>query len=265
MTTSDQASIADGFRRDGFHLARGLFTPEEAATLRGEAHAIIDRLGRRYDPNATWRSVDAAGVDPDAVRLRHCHDAHLHSAAFTRALLDQRLVDLLALFLDGDDVQLHHNKLFVKPPREGAPFPFHQDWPFFPHHDDSLIAAIVHLDDAPADRGCLDLVAGSHLDGRRSHVGQPDWHLPQDLVDIGSVTSVPARAGDVLFFSYLTVHGSGPNTSDNARTTWLIQVRRPDDLPEIDRHRSPGQGTMLRGVNSAQPPPPTSLGGTAMA
>ena len=34
------------------------------------------------------------------------------------------------------------------------------------------------------------------------------------------------------------------------RTTLLVQMRDPSDHPLKDVHRSPGQGTMLRGVNT---------------
>uniref|UniRef100_UPI003752B185 phytanoyl-CoA dioxygenase family protein n=1 Tax=Armatimonas sp. TaxID=1872638 RepID=UPI003752B185 len=59
----------------------------------------------------------------------------------------------------------------------------------------------------------------------------------------------PAEAGDVLFFSYLTIHGSGINASSEARTTLLIQMRDPLDPPCIRTHESRGQGMMLAGVD----------------
>lgn len=258
--SSERDAILSAFQRDGFYLAAGLFSEAETAALRGEAHAIFERLNARFDATGAWDTVAAAGADSSAVMLEHCHDAHLHSAAFSRALFHPGLVDLLALFLGGTNVQLHHNKLFVKPPERGAPFPLHQDWPFFPHRNDSPIAAIVHLDAATEEKGCLRAVAGSHRDGRREHLGDSDWYLPPDVVEPEQITVLPAEAGDVLFFSYLTIHGSGPNVSSDARTTWLVQVRDPHDEQTVDRHRSPGQGTMLAGTNSENAPPPTSFG-----
>jgi hypothetical protein len=53
----------------------------------------------------------------------------------------------------------------------------------------------------------------------------------------------------VLFFSYLTIHGSGINTSDESRTTLLVQMRDPLDPPTIRAHESRGQGLMLRGID----------------
>lgn len=48
---------------------------------------------------------------------------------------------------------------------------------------------------------------------------------------------------------YLTIHGSGPNTSTRPRRNILIEMRDPEDLPIVDRHVSRSQGMMLRGIN----------------
>ncbi len=246
------------YDRDGYLLVKGLFTGEEMAVARTEGHAIISRLAGRYDVNGRWTTADGAEAGDPVTSLSHCHDLQLHAATFGRLLFDSRLAAFFAALMSTEDVQLHHNKMFIKPPEAGSPFPLHQDWPFFPHRDDSLMAAIVHLDDAPEERGCLAAVPGSHRSGRRQHTGEPHWFIDdQDLTE--SAESIPAEAGDVLFFSCLTVHGSGVNRSQEPRTTWLVQVRDAADRPTVDRHRSPGQGTMLSGVNAADPPPPSSF------
>jgi hypothetical protein len=66
---------------------------------------------------------------------------------------------------------------------------------------------------------------------------------------VAEATPLPARAGDVLLFTYLTIHGSGLNTSSEARTTLLIQIRDPTDHPLFLTHLSRGQGMMLRGID----------------
>jgi hypothetical protein len=49
--------------------------------------------------------------------------------------------------------------------------------------------------------------------------------------------------------NYLTVHGSYVNRSPRPRRLLLVQMRSPLDRPSTREHLSPGQGTMLRGVN----------------
>ena len=61
-------------------------------------------------------------------------------------------------------------------------------------------------------------------------------------------TPITAEPGDVLFFSYFTVHGSGPNTSGRTRKTVLAQLYAGTDrLDPSSEH--PVSGIVLRGRN----------------
>ena len=93
------------------------------------------------------------------------------------------------------------------------------------------------------------VVPGSHKLGPLEHDPEGSWHLPLDLYPLESAVACPATAGDVLFFSYLTIHGSGINVSSEARTTVLVQMRDPLDRPTVATHQSRGQGMMLRGFD----------------
>lgn len=236
----------DFYAENGFILVSGLLTPGEAADYRAEIHALMERLAEINGPgnDATWGSSGMRGKTV----LQHCHDVQFYSAAFAKLLVDDRLTSVAADII-GPNVQLHHTKAFVKPPEKGSPFPMHQDAPFFPHDHHSMIAAIVHFDDAPVEKGCVRVVPGSHKFGMLPHIGEGGWHLSPQKFPVDEAVPCPAKAGDVLFFSYLTIHGSGVNESDEARTTLLIQMRDPTDPPTIRTHESRGQGMMLRGID----------------
>ena len=234
---------------NGYVLVKAVFSRDEAAYFRREVHDIAQRLlGNQADDvvNQGWSS--GAKVTDLPRELLHCHNVQFHSSAFARLLVDPRLTDRVADII-GDNIQLHHTKIFIKPPEKGAPFPMHQDAPYFPHENHSMIAAIIHFDDAPLEKGCVRVVPGSHRGGVRDHLSDGGHHLPPDQFPIEDSTPCPAEAGDVLFFSYLTIHGSGLNTSQEARTTLLVQMRDPEDLPIVETHVSRGQGHMLRGVD----------------
>lgn len=235
------------YQENGYLLVKGLFTPAEAAEFRREAHALIERLQQTRSVEATWES--AKEVTATKTSLLHCHDVQFQSARFTALLVDERLSGAAAAVMGTPNVQLHHNKLFIKPPEKGSPFPMHQDQPFFPHDNDSMIAAIIHFDNAPLEKGCVRVVPGSHKLGAIEHVKEGGWHLPLDKYPLESSVACEAEAGDVLFFSYLTIHGSGVNVSNEARTTLLVQMRDPLDPPSVLTHLSRGQGMMLHGVD----------------
>ena len=237
------------YAENGYVLVKAVFNRDEAAYFRTEAHNIAQRLlSNQADDvvNQGWSS--GAKVTDLPRELLHCHNVQFHSSAFARLLVDPRLTDRAADII-GDNVQLHHTKIFIKPPEKGAPFPMHQDAPYFPHENHSMIAAIIHFDDAPLEKGCVRVVPGSHRGGVRDHLSDGGHHLPPDQFPVEDSTPCPAEAGDVLFFSYLTIHGSGLNISQEARTTLLVQMRDPEDLPVVETHVSRGQGHMLRGVD----------------
>lgn len=237
----------------GYILVKGVFSRAQAAQLRQAAHELSGRLQKREDVDATWAT--ARTVDPaKKTQLLHCHDVQFQDARFGQMMLDPRLTSIAQAII-GPNVQLHHTKMFIKPPEKGSPFPMHQDYPYFPHDNNSMIAAIIHLDDAPVEKGCVRVYPGTHKLGPL-HSDQPDHSFPPEQYSIEKATPCPAEAGDVLFFSYLTIHGSGLNVSSEARTTVLIQMRDPEDRPSIRAHESLGQGMMLAGIN------PTTLPAT---
>src|SRR4051794_39518432 len=90
----------------GYLLIRGFMGVEEASALRAEVHAIAARQG---PTNATWSSVSGQGT-----KLELSHDVQFRSAAFSRLLVAPRLTAIFTSLI-GPNVQLHHNKMFIKP------------------------------------------------------------------------------------------------------------------------------------------------------
>jgi ectoine hydroxylase-related dioxygenase (phytanoyl-CoA dioxygenase family) len=249
------------WRTDGFCISRGVFSAAEAAALRAEAHALAGRLQERglnptigTQTQGGWESASLVDAGPRA--LQGCHNVQYHSALFSRMIADPRLVDRAAELI-GPNVQLHHTKMFIKPPEIGAPFPMHQDVPYFEHERHSMIAAVVHFDDSTVEKGCIRVVPGSWKLGRLDHIGEGGHHLEVSTYPVAEATPCEAAPGDVLFFSYMCIHGSMPNRHPtDARTSVLVQMWDPEDaslhpgLGNSDRaHESRGQGMMLRGVD----------------
>jgi phytanoyl-CoA hydroxylase len=243
MTFHWTSELTHAFQTEGFVHLRGLFTAQEAANYRKEAHDLLQRLGQRASDNPTWSSVNTGKTV-----IQHCHDVQTHSSAFTRLLLDPRLTQAMAGCI-GPNVQLHHTKMFIKPPEKGSPFPMHQDYPYFPHARHTMTAAIIHFDDAPIAKGCLRVVPRSHKLGPLMPHNLKDFSLSPTEYPIESAHAVEATAGDVLIFNYLVIHGSGINVSNEARTTLLVQFRDPADEPLLHTHESRSQGLMLAGID----------------
>ena len=77
----------------------------------------------------------------------------MHSAIFTRILLNSKLLDAIEDIMKSSNILLHHTKAHFKPPSKGAPFPMHQDYHYFPYEKDSMVAVFIHLDDTTPENG----------------------------------------------------------------------------------------------------------------
>ena len=137
----------------------------------------------------------------------------------------------------GPVVKLHHSTLHVKPPETGHPFPMHQDWAFYKHADDRYVDVLVHLDDTRHENGEIRFLAGSHKLGMLDHVVKdPETgkgctpHLPTDRFRLEDTVPVPARAGDVVVFNILTIHGSHINVTDRMRRLVRVGYKHPDNV-----------------------------------
>jgi len=143
---------------------------------------------------------------------------------------------------------LHHSKLFQKPAEAGAPFPMHQDWPYFPTVNDTMIAGIIHVSEATDEMGCLRVYPGSHRLGRIEGADGRRENAVLDDYPIEKATTVEADPGDIVFFHYFTLHGSMPNRSDKVRKTVLCQLHAGTDRVEDGNHH-PNERMVLRGWN----------------
>jgi len=223
------ADVAEIFARDGYYVANKVYSDNMLLKLEEDFDRIVGQLERSGENvNARWRGENMDALDGGASTITHTHNVQRYSARWLQALQDHQFLDIAQSLL-GPDIVLHHTKLFQKPPSLGAPFPVHQDWSYFPTKYDTMIAATIFLSDADEDAGGMRVYPGSHKLGRleiSSGMQPSDSLKPYPLAQ---ATPINARRGDVLFFSYFTLHGSLPNRSNNARKTVLVQMYSGSD------------------------------------
>ncbi len=221
--------IANVFARDGYYLARGVFSEAMLGELEADFDRIVAQLKRSGEEvNARWRGDNTDALDGGASTVIHTHNVHRYSARWLKALQDERFLQFAKAIL-GPDIVLHHSKLFQKPPREGAPFPVHQDWWYFQTKSDTMVAAIIFLTDADETTGGLRVYPGSHKLGRMENSSGMHPSEPLKPYPLAQATPVNARRGDLLFFSCFTLHGSSPNRSEHTRKTVLVQMHSGSD------------------------------------
>lgn len=240
--------IGRQFAEDGYHIARKVYSPAEVRELEAAFDSIVAQLVSSGEQiNAKWTGPEMEKQEFQNLVVLHTHNVQQYSAVWARALYNERFLQAANGIL-GPDVVLHHSKLFQKPSEEGAPFPMHQDWTYFPTVKDSMIAAIIHVSSATDQMGCLRVYPGSHKLGRiEGTSGQHESDLLSQY-PLENATPLEAEPGDVVFFHYFTLHGSMPNRSPKTRKTVLVQMYAGDDRVE-DGIAHPDEKLVLSGWN----------------
>jgi phytanoyl-CoA hydroxylase len=240
------------FRENGYLHVPEVFSPDETDELARDLDHLIQEWSFEAAWTGPWRE---AYLDPELVgtiKLSALHDLQLYSAAWARAIVHPRLADALITLL-GPDVEFHHTTMHVKPPERGAPFPMHQDFPFYPHADDRYVDVLLHLDDTSHENGEIRFLAGSHKDGPLEHIvqdagGQPCHpQLPTDFYRLEDTVAVPAKRGDIVCFSINTVHGSYMNSTNRPRRLVRMGYRHPENR-QLDGQSLGRPGVLVSGL-----------------
>ncbi|MEM1153681.1 MAG: phytanoyl-CoA dioxygenase family protein [Pseudomonadota bacterium] len=243
-------NITTEFEKNGFYLAHDIFKETDLEQMESAFDRIVSQLKTSgEDVDARWSSTTTDALDGGSSRVIHTHNVHRYCATWLNAITDMHFLDHVEHIV-GPDIVLHHNKLFEKPPREGSPFPIHQDWWYFPTERDSMIAAVIFLGDANDDCGGFRVYPGSHRLGRLAN--SSGLYESESLRDypLEDATPINASRGDVFFFSYFLLHGSTPNRSNNTRKSVLVQLYSGKDRvmpnPEVNHGN---EQLVLRGWN----------------
>ncbi|XP_046643773.1 phytanoyl-CoA dioxygenase, peroxisomal-like isoform X1 [Daphnia pulicaria] len=240
------------YSENGYLVLDEVYSSGEIYECSSEYDKVFE-LKQNSDLEATWKGnwTTADAASSPSTQVLSIHSLQNHAAIFTKMLLKDTLLEIVADLIGTKDILLHHTKAHLKPPGKGSPFPMHQDYQYFPYKNDSLVAVFIHLDDTNMENGGLAVYPGSHKLGPLEDKGDiSGWHyVDQDKFPIDKATPVNARRGQVVIFSYLLVHGSFPNTSDRVRRMLLFQMMSAHDEKLRETHRSPCQGMVLSGRN----------------
>jgi ectoine hydroxylase-related dioxygenase (phytanoyl-CoA dioxygenase family) len=204
---------------DGFLYVPGLLPPDRIAPVRAVVDAALVRRGWLVD-----------GTSDPSLRLGRWDDQRW--TAFLAEVLASEPYQALAAapeilavirVLVGDDPQLHVGDVcrLVSPGAVDLTTPPHQDAAYL--KDAARVwTAWLALGACPRALGPLALLPGSHTSGLRPHApvttgdGVVGTAVPDDVV----WRAGDLAAGDVLFFSALTVHRALPNvTADQLRVS----------------------------------------------
>jgi ectoine hydroxylase len=167
-----------------------------------------------------------------APRIRRIKLPHRHLES-CRELMYQDCVLSPVRDLIGPDLRLHTSKLNLKSAGFGAAVEWHQDWAFYPHTNDDILAVGVMIDDMSEDNGALLVIPGSHNGPIHDHHSRSGFSgaIAACEVDSRDSVSLTAPAGSISLHHVRLIHGSDLNRSEKDRRLLLYEITAADAFP----------------------------------
>lgn len=215
------------YNEEGYLPLPGFVHADAVEALRREVMEVLEANGVPAD------SLRRASSAADKLRQnsQYLEGSHLD------ALINGPQTLAVAARLIGGPAHRYMPFTAVKAGGGGGTFHFHQDNNYTQH--EPAIGSIniwVALVDMTPENGCLQIIPRSHLSGQQQSRNSDDGDAHQQL-DVDPLQCLPIRmrAGDAVAFTRWTIHGSGPNTTDQPRVAYALQYHR-EDVKWLDKN-----------------------------
>ena len=216
----DLQALKETFDRDGYAVARGLFSPAEVGEIKAEFEEI-----HRTQREKAWDDGIRDPQDPLFQFPRVVHP-HRFNALARRYLLHPPVRTCLSAIVGEEPVATQTMYYFKPPGARGQAL--HQDNLYLLVEPGTCLGAWTAIDRVDRENGCMMVVPGSHRGNilcqerdenslRESFTGHVT-RVPKGM----KAVDVPMEPGDTLFFGGGLIHGSGPNrTKDRFRRSFI--------------------------------------------
>ena len=226
-----QSQIAS-YHQSGYLVLENYLPDRVIKDLQSEISRFEEESRALSESNERLELED--GHTAAAPRIRRIRLPHKTSEV-VRDLMLSDLILAPARDLIGPDIRLHTTKLNMKSPNNGAAIGWHQDYAFYPHTNDDILAIGVIIDDMKHENGPLMVYPGSHKGPIYNHHVDEVFVGAINLDDVGLDTNeaveITGPAGSISIHHGRIVHGSAQNTSSRARRVLFYEMMAADAFP----------------------------------
>ncbi|MFY0610742.1 MAG: phytanoyl-CoA dioxygenase family protein [Hyphomicrobiaceae bacterium] len=236
----------DTYNKDGYLLVKDAVSPTQLDAMREATRKLMDQS--RTITESDYRFDLDEGHGPDAPRLTRIKLPHKLDRVYWDILQNSKMTEVLTTLL-GPNTMLQTTKLNTKAPGGGQAVEWHQDWAFYPHTNDTMLAFGLMLEDVDEANGPLQVIPGSHKGPVLAHSNEDGVFCgavdPSDPdFDYGKAVTLTGKAGDMTVHHVRMLHGSSPNNSDRNRYILFYECRAADAWPLFGSAATIGMAAM---------------------
>jgi hypothetical protein len=244
------ATQHEQFQRDGYLVLRGFFARDDLAAVDRETDALLARDDLKDPANlrVRWKYHCETG-EP----LFDCFDPVIDLSPGARALANDPRLRAVLEDLHGDRVHLFKDSVTYK---LGGAFGEPPHWNFFAWSGfpRSFTTAVIAIDGASAENGCIEVFPGAHAQGGLAEHGGILDALPDEVLGGVAPVALDLAPGDVAFFGAFMPHRSDTNRTDSSRRHLFFSYNADRDGGEqrapyyeaFDRFRRAAYGMQVR-------------------
>lgn len=222
----------DRYNTEGYLVLENQIPPDWITRIREEIARFEEEAATMTDSNDRLDLEDSH--TPESPRLRRIKLPHLISDPIRELMFTDHVL-APARDLIGPNLRLHTTKLNMKSAGYGAAVEWHQDYAFYPHTNDDILAIGVIIDDMASENGPLMVYPGSHkgpvydhhVDGVFAGAMLPE----ENGLDPADAVQLTGPAGSISIHHGRIVHGSALNRSDRARRILFFEMMAADAFP----------------------------------
>ncbi|MCH7728794.1 MAG: phytanoyl-CoA dioxygenase family protein [Planctomycetes bacterium] len=230
MLTTEQIEM---YRTQGYLVIEDALSPDSLSELRDVTDRIV--------ASASGLTAHTEVLDlepshtPSQPRVRRIKKPHLVDSFYRELAADSQITHRLRSLI-GANIRLRSGgKVNMKSPGYGAPVEWHQDWAFYPHTNDDVLAVGLMLDDASEENGPLLVLPGSHQGPIYDHHSEGVFcgaiDVSQTDLNLSDAVPLMGRAGSMTIHHARLVHGSRMNRSAQPRRILLYEYAAADAWP----------------------------------
>lgn len=229
MLSKEQKSF---YEDNGYLLVEDVVSPTQLAKLQSITYDLIEK-SRAITESDEIYDLDE-GHTSQTPRLTRIKLPHKQDPYYWEILKNSGVTQVLNHLL-GKDTTLITSKLNTKAPSGGSAVEWHQDWAFYPHTNDDLLAFGLMLEDVTLDNGPLMVIPGTHKGPLLSHKNNDMFcgaiSADDPLFKAEQAVTLSGKAGSMTIHHARTLHGSAPNLSDRNRLILFYEIAKADAWP----------------------------------
>ena len=226
------SKISKTYKEKGYVICDNLLPMSVVEELQNITDKIVNAGAALTASDEVYEILD--DLETKQSRIERIKSPHTIEPCFDALIRRKEITDVLHALL-GPDIRLQNSKLNLKGKEGSAPVEWHQDWAFYPHTNDDVLAVGIMIDDMTEDNGSVLFAPGTHRGPVYDHMsdgffcGAVGADVAKDLPNVSD--TVTGKAGTVPFHHVRLLHASKANLSGDPRRFVLYEVMAADAWP----------------------------------